>query len=42
MTSFRNAKLGVFRQYQNTKAILQKKNGGQNRFKKFQNSKSFN
>ena len=33
MTIFRNVKLGVFRQYQNTKAIL-KKNIVQNRFKK--------
>ena len=34
MTRFRNIKLGVFRQYQNTKNILKKKNMGQNRFKK--------
>ena len=34
MTRFRNVKLGVFRQYQNTKAILKKKNTRQNRFKK--------
>ena len=34
MTRFRNIKLGVFRQYQNTKSILKKKNMGQNRFKK--------
>ena len=34
MTRFRNIKLGVFRQYQNTKTILKKKNTGQNRFKK--------
>ena len=31
---FRNVKLGVFRQYQNTKAFLKKKNMGQNLFKK--------
>ena len=30
MTRFRNVKLGVFRQYQKTKAILKKKNMGQN------------
>ena len=29
MTKFRNVKLGVFRQYQNTKTILRKKNVGQ-------------
>ena len=34
MTRFRNVNLGVFRQYQNTKAILKKKTMGQNRFKK--------
>ena len=34
MTRFRNVKLFVFRQYQNTKIILKKKNIGQNRFKK--------
>ena len=34
MTRFRNVKLGIFRQYQNTKHILKKKNMGQNRFKK--------
>ena len=28
MTRFRNVKLGVFRQYQKTKAILKKKNMG--------------
>ena len=37
MTRFRNVKLGVFRQYQNTRTILKKKNIGQNR-----NFKSFN
>ena len=31
MTTFRNIKLGVFRQYQNTKPILKKKNMEQNR-----------
>ena len=30
MTRFRNVKLGVFRQYQNAKTILKKKNMGQN------------
>ena len=34
VTGFINVKLGVFRQYQNTKLILKKKNLGQNRFKK--------
>ena len=34
MTRFRNVKLGDFRQYQNTRTILKKKNMGQNRFKK--------
>ena len=36
MTRFRNVKLGVFRQYQNTKTISKKKKKkmGQNRFKK--------
>ena len=34
MTRFRNVKLGVFRQYQDTKTILKKKNTRQNRFKK--------
>ena len=34
MTRFRNVKLGVFRQYQNTKTILKKKKMGENRFKK--------
>ena len=34
MTKFRNVKLGVFRQYQNTKTILRKKNMGQNRLQK--------
>ena len=34
MTRFRNVKLGVFRQYQNTKTISKKKNMGQNRFRK--------
>ena len=33
-TWFRNVKLGVFRQYQNAKAFLKKKNMGQNLFKK--------
>ena len=34
MTRFRNVKLGIFRQYQNTKTILKKKNTRQNRFEK--------
>ena len=34
MTRFRNVKLGVLRQYQNTRTILKKKNMGQNRSKK--------
>ena len=34
ITKFRNVKLGVFRQYQNTKTILKMKNMGQNHFKK--------
>ena len=33
MARLRNVKLGVFREYQNTKTILKKKNMGQNRFK---------
>ena len=33
-TRFRNVKLGVLRQYQNTKTILEKKDIRQNRFKK--------
>ena len=32
MNRFRNVKLGVFRQYKNTKTILRKKNMGQNSF----------
>ena len=34
MARFSNVKLGVFRQYQNTKTILKNKNTRQNRFKK--------
>ena len=34
MTRFRNVKLSVFRQYQNTRATLKRKNTGRNRFKK--------
>ena len=34
MTRFKKVKLGVFRQYQNTKTILKKKTMGQNCFKK--------
>ena len=37
MTRFKYVKLGVFIQYQNTKAISKKKNMGQNRFKKLSN-----
>ena len=31
MTRFRNVKLGIFRQYQNKKTMLKKKNTRQNR-----------
>ena len=41
MTRFRNVKLGVFRQYQNTNTILKKKNMGQNRFKKLSKFQKF-
>ena len=41
MTRFRNVKLGVFRQYQNTKTILKKKNMGQNRFKELSKFQEF-
>ena len=41
MTRFRNVKLGVFRQYQNTKTILKKKNMGQNCFKKLSKFQKF-
>ena len=41
MTRFRNAKLGVFRQHQNTKTILKKKNMRQNRFKKLSKFQKF-
>ena len=34
MTTFRNVKLGDFRQYQNTRTILKKKNMEQNHFRK--------
>ena len=40
MTRFRNVKLGVLRQYQNTKTILEKKMG-QNRFKKLSKFQKF-
>ena len=40
-TRFRNVKLGVFRQYQNTKIILKKKNMRQNRFKKLSKFQKF-
>ena len=41
MTRFRNVELGVFRQYQNTKAILKKKNTGQNCFKQLSKFRRF-
>ena len=41
MIRFRNVKLGVFRQYQNTKTILKKKNIGQNCFKKLSKFQTF-
>ena len=41
MTRFGNVKLGVFRQYQNTKTILKKKNMGQNRFKELSKFQEF-
>ena len=41
MTRFRNAKLGVFRHYQNTKAILKKKNMVRNRFNKLSKFQKF-
>ena len=41
MTRFRNVKLGVFRQCQNTKTILKKKNMGQNCFKKLSKFQKF-
>ena len=41
MTRFRNVKLGVFRQYQNTKTILKKKNMGDNHFKKLSKFQKF-
>ena len=34
MTRVRNVSIGDFRQYQNTRTILKKKNVGQNRLKK--------
>ena len=40
MTRFRNVKLGVFRQYQNT-TIFKKKNLGQNDFKKLSKFQKF-
>ena len=36
-----NVKVGVFRQYQNTKTILKKKNMGQNRFNKLSKFQKF-
>ena len=41
MTRFRNVKLGVYGQYQNTKIILEKKNMGQNRFKNLSEFQKF-
>ena len=41
MTRFWNVILGVFRQYQNTKTILEKKNMGQNCFKKYSKFQKF-
>ena len=41
MNSFRNVKLVVFRQYQNTRTILEKKNMGQNHFKKHSKFQKF-
>ena len=41
MTRFRNLKLGVFRQCQNIKTILKKKNMEQNRFKKLSKFQRF-
>ena len=42
MTRFRSVKLGVFRQYQNTKNILKKDNMRQNHLRDVQNFKNFN
>ena len=41
MTRFRNVKLGVFRQNQNTKTILKKKNTGENHSKKLSKFQKF-
>ena len=41
ITRFRNVKLGVFGQCQNTKTILKKKSMGQNRFKKLSKFRTF-
>ena len=41
MTRFRNVELDVFRQYQNTKTILKKKNMRQNHFKKLSKFQKF-
>ena len=41
MTRFRNVKLGVFREYQNTKTILKKKSMGQNSLKKLSKFQKF-
>ena len=42
MTRFRSVKLGVFRQYQNTKNILKKDNMRQNHLRDVHNFKNFN
>ena len=41
ITKFKNVKLGVFRQYQNAKTILKKKNMGQSLFKKISKFQKF-
>ena len=41
MTKFWKVKLGVFRQYQNTKTILKVKNMAENHFKKFSKFQKF-
>ena len=41
MTRFRNVELSVFRKYQNTETILEKKNMGENRFKKLSKFQKF-
>ena len=41
MNRFKNVKLGVFRQYQNTKTFSKKKNMGKNRFMKLSKFQKF-